>query len=94
MQVPSWRYLKDNKFAKEEAVCQKGKWKMNVERNQDESFQKFQFCAQQRKSLDHFTSPQAALRRACPDLQILDPREDNKMENNRKRIHFKVVQDT
>lgn len=43
---PSWRHLKDGKFAREEEACQKGKWKMDVERNQDESFPRFHFRAQ------------------------------------------------
>lgn len=38
MHVSSWRHLKDGKFVKDEEVCQRSKWKMNVERSQDESF--------------------------------------------------------
>lgn len=67
--------------------------KRNVERNQDE-FLEVSVSGLVGKSLDHFTSPGAAPRRACPDLQDLDPGEENKMEKNRKRNHFKFVQDT
>lgn len=46
------------------------------------------------ESLNHFTLPGAALLRACLDLQDLDPGEDSKIKQNRKRNHFRLVQDS
>lgn len=45
-----------------------------------------------RESLGQLPSPGAALHRACPDLQDLVPREENGMEKNGTRSHFKFVQ--
>lgn len=80
--------LEGEEFAKEEKVCQKGNGKIN----QDECLE-VSVSGSGGESQDHLTLPGAALPRACPDLQDLDPGEENTVEKNKKGNHSKLVQD-